>query len=164
MYLQKVISKKTYPDPYQNVTDPQHCWFWYVYKSRYSICIRMPIKACHPHTSKLKFRHLGAVLWKRIRKMKIVTVLWRFRFGTLSVLTGLPKSLLRIRINKFMPIYLSYIYLGSSVCHPVCHPVILSSCHPVCRCCGTLGKSLCFSNQTDEGDKTEGLEMEGLEI
>ncbi len=26
--------------------------------------------------------------------------------------------------------YLSYIHLGSSVCHPVCHPVILSSCHP----------------------------------
>jgi hypothetical protein len=26
---------------------------------------------------------------------------------------------------------LSYIHLGSSVCHPVCHPVILSSCHPV---------------------------------
>ncbi len=46
----------------------------------------MPIKACHPHTSKLKFRHLGAVLWKRIRKMEIVTVLWRFRLGTLSVL------------------------------------------------------------------------------
>ncbi len=27
--------------------------------------------------------------------------------------------------------HLSYIHLGSSVCHPVCHPVILSSCHPV---------------------------------
>ncbi len=29
------------------------------------------------------------------------------------------------------PTSLSYIHLGSSVCHPVCHPVILSSCHPV---------------------------------
>jgi hypothetical protein len=60
--------------------------------------------------------------------------------------------------------YLSYIYLGSSVCHPVCHPVILSSCHPVCRCCGTLGYSLCLSNQSDQGGKTEGFEWEGLEM
>jgi hypothetical protein len=57
--------------------------------------------------------------------------------------------------------HLSYIYLGSSVCHPVCHPVIfLSSCHS----CGTLSYSLCFSNQTDQGDDMEGLEREGLEI
>ena len=53
---------------------------------------------------------------------------------------------------------LSYIYLGSSVCHPVCHPVIfLSSCHS----CGTLSYSLCFSNQTDQGDEREGFEREG---
>ncbi len=60
--------------------------------------------------------------------------------------------------------HLSYIHLGSSVCHPVCHPVILSSCHPVCRSCGTLSYSLCFSNHTDQGDETEGLKMEGLEM
>ena len=54
--------------------------------------------------------------------------------------------------------YLSYIYLGSSVCHiPVCHPVILSSCHS----CGTLSYSLCLSNQTDQGDEREGFEREG---
>jgi len=36
------------------------------------------------------------------------------------------------------------------------------SCHiPVCRCCGTLSYSLCFSNQTGQGDETEGLEREG---
>ncbi len=58
-------------------------------------------------------------------------------------------------------IYLSYIHLGSSVCHPVvlsysCHiPVIfLSSCHS----CGTLSYSLCFSNKIDQGDETEGME------
>jgi hypothetical protein len=58
-------------------------------------------------------------------------------------------------------IYLSYIYLGSSVCLSSCHiPVILSSCH----ICGTLSYSLCFSKQTDQGDKMEGFEREGLEI
>ena len=53
----------------------------------------------------------------------------------------------------------SYIHLGSSVCHPVCRPVIfLSSCHS----CGTLSYSLCFNDQTDQGNETEILEMEGL--
>ncbi len=65
---------------------------------------------------------------------------------------------------RLKPTSLSYIHLGSSVCHPVCHPVILSSCHPVCRCCGTLSYSFCFSHQTDQGDETEGFEREGLEI
>ena len=59
----------------------------------------------------------------------------------------------------FVRAYLSYIYLGSSVCLSSCHiPVVLSSCH----ICGTLSYSLCFSNQTDQGDETEGLEREGL--
>ena len=60
------------------------------------------------------------------------------------------------------PTSLSYIYLGSSVCLSSCHiPVVLSySCH----ICGTLSYSLCFRNQTDQGDKTEGFEREGLEI
>jgi hypothetical protein len=53
--------------------------------------------------------------------------------------------------------YLSYIHLGSSVCRPVCHPVILSSCHN----CGTLCYSFSFNNQTDSGDEMEGLEREG---
>ncbi len=53
---------------------------------------------------------------------------------------------------------LSYIHLGSSVCHPVCCPVIfLSSCHS----CGTLSYSLCYSNQADQVDETEGFEREG---
>jgi hypothetical protein len=48
-----------------------------------------------------------------------------------------------------------YIHLGSSVCHiPV---VFLSSCHS----CGTLSYSLCFSNQTDQGDERKGFEREG---
>ncbi len=55
--------------------------------------------------------------------------------------------------------YLSYIYLGSSVCLSSCHiPVVLSYS---CRSCGTLSYSLCFSNQTDQGDETEGFEREG---
>jgi hypothetical protein len=54
---------------------------------------------------------------------------------------------------------LSYIYLGSSVCLSSCH---IPSCRPViflssCHICGTLSYSLCFSNQTDQGDKTEVL-------
>ncbi len=65
----------------------------------------------------------------------------------------MPRHAGNVRVRKF---YLSYIHLGSSVCHPVCHPV--------CRSCGTLSYSLCFSNQTDQGDETEGLKMEGLEM
>jgi hypothetical protein len=58
--------------------------------------------------------------------------------------------------------FIIYIYLGSSVCLSSCHiPVVLSySCHS----CGTLSYSLCFSNQTDQGNETGGLEMEGLEM
>jgi hypothetical protein len=60
---------------------------------------------------------------------------------------------------------LSIIYLPRILCLSSCRPVIfLSSCHPVCRSCGTLSYSLCFSNQTDQGDKTEGLKREGLEM
>jgi hypothetical protein len=55
--------------------------------------------------------------------------------------------------------FLRYIHLGSSVCHPVvlsysCRPVIfLSSCHS----CGTLSYTLCYSNQTDRVNETEGF-------
>ncbi len=58
--------------------------------------------------------------------------------------------------------FLSYIYLRSSVCLSSCHiPVVLSySCH----ICGTLSYSLCFGDQTDQGDETEGFEREGLEM
>jgi hypothetical protein len=52
--------------------------------------------------------------------------------------------------ETFSKSYLSYIHLGSSVCRPVCHPVILSSCHNY--------------NQTDSGDETEGLKREGLKM
>jgi hypothetical protein len=55
-------------------------------------------------------------------------------------------------------IYSSRILCLSYVLSYSCRPVILSSCH----ICGTLSYSLCFSNQTDQGDKTEGLEREGL--
>jgi hypothetical protein len=62
---------------------------------------------------------------------------------------------------QLFTINLSYIHLGTSVCHPVCHPVVLSySCHS----CGTLSYYLCFSDQTDQGNETEGLEMEGLQM
>jgi hypothetical protein len=37
-------------------------------------------------------------------------------------------------------------------------------CVCVCHKCGTLSYSFCFSNQFDQGDETEGLAMEGLEM
>ena len=54
---------------------------------------------------------------------------------------------------------LSIIYLPRVLCLSfVLSYSFLSSCHN----CGTLSYSLCFSNQTDQGDKMEGLEREGL--
>ncbi len=51
--------------------------------------------------------------------------------------------------------YPSYIHLGSFVCHiPVVLSVLVAERWAI----------LCFSNQTDQGDETEGLEMEGLEM
>jgi hypothetical protein len=55
-------------------------------------------------------------------------------------------------------VFLSYIYLGYFVC------VCVWVCVCVCHHCGTLSFSLCFNIQTDKKDKTEGLEMEGLEM
>ena len=54
------------------------------------------------------------------------------------------------RNNKVPRSYtiLSYIYLGHFVCLCVCHN------------CGTLIYSFSFSNQTDQGAETEGLERE----
>jgi hypothetical protein len=49
--------------------------------------------------------------------------------------------------------YLSYIYLRYFVC------LCVIEC--VCHNCGTLCYSFSFGNQTDKGDKTEGLEREG---
>ncbi len=37
-------------------------------------------------------------------------------------------------------------------------------CVCVTICVGTLGYSFSFINQTDQGDKTEGLEREGLKM
>jgi hypothetical protein len=60
-------------------------------------------------------------------------------------------------------ICISIIYLSRILCLSSC----LSSCHPVmflsysCHSCGTLSYSLCLSNQTDQGNETEGLEREG---
>ncbi len=65
----------------------------------------------------------------------------------------------------FLFLFLSIIYSSRILCLSSCRPVIfLSSCHPVCRSCGTLSYSLCYSNQTDEGDETEGFKREGLEM
>jgi hypothetical protein len=50
----------------------------------------------------------------------------------------------------------SIIYLSRVLCLCVC----LSVCHN----CGTLSYSFSFSNQTDQGDETEGLEREGLKM
>ncbi len=59
--------------------------------------------------------------------------------------------------NPYICIIVSYICLGYFVCLCVCECV-----------CVTIAErsdySFCFSKQTDRGDKTEGLEMEGLEI
>ena len=72
---------------------------------------------------------------------------------------GVDRLFKTLNIDEFI------IYLPRVLCHiPVVLSVILSSCHPVCRSCGTLSYSLCFSNQIDQGDETEGLEREGLEI
>jgi hypothetical protein len=60
----------------------------------------------------------------------------------------------------FMVAFWSYfiIYLPRVLC-------LSYSCHiPVCHSCGTLSYSLCFSNQTDQGDETEGFEREGFEM
>jgi hypothetical protein len=37
-------------------------------------------------------------------------------------------------------------------------------CLSLCHNCGTLSYSFNFSNQTDQGDQTEGLKREGLEM
>jgi hypothetical protein len=61
----------------------------------------------------------------------------------------------------FLNINHIFIYGPLSVFRPVIFlPVVLSSCH----ICGALSYSLCFSHQTDQGDKTESFEREGLEI
>ncbi len=83
-----------------------------------------------------------------------------FLFASLKLLT---ETLLRF---PFSVIGQSYIYLGSSVCLSSCH---IPSCRPViflssCHSCGTLSYSLCFRNQTDQGNETEGFEVEGLEM
>ncbi len=59
---------------------------------------------------------------------------------------------LQKRAQKFLIIYLPWV-LCLSVCDSVC----------VCVClnCGTIWYSFSFSNQTDQGDETEGLEREG---
>ncbi len=54
--------------------------------------------------------------------------------------------------------YKSDIYLGYFVCVCVC------VCVCVTICVGTLCYSFSFNNQTDQGDETEGLEREGLEM
>ncbi len=53
-----------------------------------------------------------------------------------------------------------YIYLSRILCLCVCVCV----CVCVTICCGTICYSFSFNNQTDLGDKTEGLEGEGSEM
>ncbi len=91
---------------------------------------------------------------------KLYYLSYIFIYDPLSVILSVILSSCHIPVivAERWAIYFIYIHLRSSVCHPVCHPVILSySCHS----CGTLSYSLCFSNQTDQGDETEGLEREG---
>ena len=57
----------------------------------------------------------------------------------------------------FHYIYISIIYLPRVLCLSVCDSVCVCVCHN----CGTLCYSFSFSNQTDQGDETEGLEREG---
>jgi hypothetical protein len=54
---------------------------------------------------------------------------------------------------------LSYIHLGSSVCHPV---VLSYSCHIPVIVAERLAILYVFIDQTDQGNETKGLEMEGL--
>ncbi len=99
-------------------------------------------------------------IWFRLPNRRVASFILSFLVQVYALQIIANSLLLSIRGKK----YLSYIHLGSSVCHPVCHPVVLSSCHPVCRSCGTLSYSLCFSNQTDQGDEMEGFDGEGLEM
>ncbi len=48
------------------------------------------------------------------------------------------------------------IYLSRILCLCVCVCVTI--------CCGTVCYSFSFNNQTDQGDETEGLQREGLEM
>jgi hypothetical protein len=48
------------------------------------------------------------------------------------------------------------IYLSRILCLCVCVCVTI--------CCGTLCYSFSFNNKTDQGDETEGLQREGLEM
>ncbi len=66
---------------------------------------------------------------------------------TLAVLADVP---------AYLQIQHTIIYSSRILC--------LSSCLSSCRSCGTQSYSLCFSNLTDQGDETEGLEREGLEM
>ncbi len=54
------------------------------------------------------------------------------------------------------------IYLPRVLCLSVCDSVCLCVC--VTICVGTLCYSLSFCNQTEQGEKTEGLEREGLKM
>ncbi len=100
---------------------------------------------------KLGRRHKG-----RLRKRdKLLTGYW-----------GRGRARCRIiRSQESLVLYKSIIYLPRILCLSFvlsysCRPVILSSCH----ICGTLSYFLCFSNQTDQGNETEGFEREGLEM
>jgi hypothetical protein len=63
---------------------------------------------------------------------------------------GLPSFCITQFRHYLLSLNLSYIYLGYFVCVSVIHN------------CGTLCYSFSFSNQTDQGDETVGLEKEGL--
>jgi hypothetical protein len=100
--------------------------------------------------------------WDRLQSQTASSCIYHiFIYGPLSVFR--PVIFLSschpvIFAERWAILYLSYIYLGSSVCLSSCHiPVILSSCH----ICGTLSYSLCLRIQTDGVDETEGFESEG---
>ncbi len=74
-------------------------------------------------------------------------------------------------VNKFCAQYKLYVFKNLKVRNKLETELIiylpwvlcLSVCDSVCVChnCGTLCYSFSFSNQTDQGDETEGLEREG---
>jgi hypothetical protein len=78
------------------------------------------------------------------------SVIWTYTGSTVRYLV----------IYHISIIYSSRILCLSYSCLSSCRPVIFLSYS--CHSCGTLSYSLCFSDQTDQGNETEGLEMEGL--
>ncbi len=109
--------------------------------------------SCHP----VIFAECWAILYVLVIKLtkEMRRRVWRGR----DCDGGIGKGQIADCTRGPKPTSLSYIHLGSSVCHPVCHPVIFLSYS--CHSCGTLSYSLCLRNQTGHRDEREGFEREG---